>query len=79
MKEYQDEMLDVEKMLILNYKKLGLNDDEVILLLLTYTLYQTGNTFINPSDLALFSNFTRIQNRCFIYQFNCKRMDSNPY
>lgn len=58
MKEYQDEMLDVEKMLILNYKKLGLNDDEVILLLLTYTLYQTGNTFINPSDLALFSNFT---------------------
>ncbi len=55
---YLEEMLNVEKMLILNYKKLGLSDDEAMILLLTHTLYQAGNTFINPSDLALLSNFT---------------------
>ena len=53
-----DELLKVERMLILNYKKLELSDDELVILLLTYTLYKTGNTFINPSDLALFSSFT---------------------
>lgn len=53
-----DEIIKIDKMLMLNYKKLGLQDDETIILLLTYTLLKTGNTFINPSDLALFSNFT---------------------
>lgn len=51
-------MIYVEKMLLLHYKKLGLTDDEVLILLLTYTLIETGTPFINPNDLALFSNFS---------------------
>lgn len=52
------EFINVERLLVLNYKKLGLNDDELVILLLTYALLKSGNQFINPSDLALLSNFT---------------------
>lgn len=54
----EKEFINVERMLILNYKKLGLSDDEVIILLLTYALIKNGTEFINPTDLALFSNFS---------------------
>ncbi len=53
-----EEMIQVEKLLMLNYKSMGINDDEVVILLLTYTLIKMGNNFINPADLALFCNFT---------------------
>ncbi len=54
----EKEYINVERMLILNYKKLGLNDDEVVILLLTYALIKNGTEFINPSDIALFSSFS---------------------
>ena len=54
----EKEYINVERMLILNYKKLGLNDDEVVILLLTYALIKNGTGFINPSDIALFSSFS---------------------
>ena len=46
------------RLLTLNYKKIGLSDDEYILLCIAYELVQTGTKFVNPSDLALFCNFT---------------------
>ena len=46
------------RLLTLNYKKIGLSDDEYILLCVAYELVQTGTKFVNPSDLALFCNFT---------------------
>ena len=57
----EKEYINVERMLILNYKKLGLNDDEVVILLLTYALIKNGTGFINPSDIALFSSFSVTQ------------------
>ncbi len=53
-----ESMIQVEKLLMLNYKEMGISDDEVVILLLTYTLIKTGNSFINPADLALLCNFT---------------------
>ena len=50
--------INFERLLTLNYKKIGLNDDEYILLSLTYQLIQTGTRFVNPSDLALLCNFS---------------------
>lgn len=50
--------LNFEKMLALNYKKIGLSDDEYLLLNITYQLVQTGTNFVNPEDLALLCNFT---------------------
>ena len=50
--------INFERLLTLNYKKIGLNDDEFVLLLITYELVQTGTKFVNPSDLALLCGFT---------------------
>ena len=50
--------INFERLLTLNYKKIGLSDDEYILLSITYELVQTGTLFVNPSDLALLCNFT---------------------
>lgn len=60
MNDYQEieDMIKVDRMLTLNYKKMGISDDEFVILLLTYTLIKTGNEFINPSDLALLCNYT---------------------
>lgn len=46
------------RLLTLNYKKIGLSDDEYVLLSITYELVQTGTKFVNPSDLALLCNFS---------------------
>ena len=50
--------INFERLLTLNYKKIGLNDDEFVLLLITYELVQTGTKFVNPSDLALLCGLT---------------------
>lgn len=50
--------INFTRLLTLNYKKMGLSDDEYILLSITYELVQTGTKFVNPSDLALLCGFT---------------------
>ena len=50
--------INFERLLTLNYKKIGLNDDEYILLSITYELVQTGTKFVNPADLSLLCGFT---------------------
>lgn len=50
--------INFERLLTLNYKKIGLSDDEFVLLSITYELVQTGTKFVNPSDLALLCGFT---------------------
>lgn len=50
--------INFERLLTLNYKKIGLTDDEYLLLSITYELVQTGTAFVNPSDLALLCNFS---------------------
>ena len=50
--------INFERLLTLNYKKIGLSDDEFVLLLITYELVQTGTVFVNPLDLAFLCNFT---------------------
>ena len=53
-----NKFINFERLLTLNYKKIGLSDDEFVLLSITYELVQTGTTFVNPSDLALLCNFS---------------------
>ena len=43
--------INFERLLTLNYKKIGLSDDEYLLLSITYELVQTGTKFVNPADL----------------------------
>lgn len=50
--------INFERLLTLNYKKIGLSDDEFLILLLTYEVVQTGTKFVNPFDLALLCNFS---------------------
>ena len=50
--------INFEKLLTLNYKKIGLSDDEFLLLLITYELVETGTKFVNPADLALLCGFS---------------------
>lgn len=50
--------INFSRLLTLNYKNIGLSDDEYLLLSITYELVQTGTIFVNPSDLALFCNFS---------------------
>lgn len=50
--------INFSRLLTLNYKKIGLSDDEYILLSITYELVQTGTKFVNPSDLALLCGFS---------------------
>ena len=50
--------INFARLLTLNYKKIGLSDDEYILLSITYELVQTGTKYVNPSDLALLCNFS---------------------
>ena len=50
--------INFERLLTLNYKKIGLSDDEYVLLSITYELVQTGTKFVNPSDLALLCGFS---------------------
>lgn len=50
--------INFARLLTLNYKKIGLSDDEYLLLSITYELVQTGTKFVNPSDLALLCGFT---------------------
>ena len=50
--------INFERLLTLNYKRIGLTDDEYLLLSITYELVQTGTKFVNPSDLALLCNFS---------------------
>lgn len=53
--------INFARLLTLNYKKIGLSDDEYILLSITYELVQAGTKFVNPSDLALLCNFTTVK------------------
>ena len=53
--------INFARLLTLNYKKIGLSDDEYVLLSITYELVQTGTKFVNPSDLALLCNFSTIK------------------
>lgn len=50
--------INFSRLLTLNYKNIGLSDDEYVLLSITYELVQTGTKFVNPSDLALLCNFS---------------------
>ena len=52
------QLINFARLLTLNYKKIGLSDDEYVLLSITYELVQTGTKFVNPSDLALLCNFS---------------------
>ena len=53
--------INFERLLTLNYKKIGLSDDEYLLLSITYELVQTGTKFVNPADLSLLCNFTPVK------------------
>lgn len=53
-----DKNLNFESLLALNYKNLGISDDEYVLLTITYELVQTGTKFVNPSDLSLLCGFS---------------------
>lgn len=50
--------INFARLLTMNYKKIGLSDDEYVLLSITYELVQTGTNFVNPSDLALLCGFS---------------------
>ena len=53
-----DTYVDFDQLLLLNYKKLKLTDDEALVLLLTHSLVESGSKFVNPNDLALLCNFS---------------------
>lgn len=71
--------INFERLLTLNYKKIGLNDDEYILLSLTYQLIQTGTRFVNPSDLALLCNFSTTKIDVVYSGLISKKMISNEF
>ena len=71
--------INFERLLTLNYKKIGLNDDEFILLLITYELVQTGTKFVNPSDLALLCNFTPTKIDVVYSGLIAKKLVSNEF
>ena len=71
--------INFERLLTLNYKKIGLSDDEFILLLITYELVQTGTKFVNPSDLALLCGFTPTKVDVIFSELIRKKLLSNEF
>lgn len=71
--------INFERLLTLNYKKIGLNDDEFVLLLITYELVQTGTKFVNPSDLSLLCNFTPTKIDVVYSGLIAKKLVSNEF
>ena len=71
--------INFERLLTLNYKKIGLNDDEYLLLSITYQLVQTGTKFVNPSDLALLCNFSPVKIDVVYSGLISKKLVSNEF
>ena len=71
--------INFERLLTLNYKKIGLSDDEFVLLLITYELVQTGTKFVNPADLALLCNFSTTKIDVVYSGLISKKLVSNEF
>ena len=71
--------INFERLLTLNYKKIGLTDDEYLLLSITYELVQTGTQFVNPSDLALLCNFSTTKIDVVYSGLIAKKLVSNEF
>ena len=71
--------INFERLLTLNYKKIGLSDDEFVLLSITYELVQTGTKFVNPSDLALLCGFTPTKIDVVFSELIRKKLVSNEF
>jgi len=71
--------INFERLLTLNYKKIGLSDDEFVLLSITYELVQSGTTFVNPSDLALLCNYSTTKIDVVYSGLIAKRLISNEF
>lgn len=71
--------INFSRLLTLNYKKIGLSDDEYLLLIITYELVQTGTKFVNPSDLSLLCNFTPTKIDVVYSGLIAKKLISNEF
>lgn len=71
--------INFERLLTLNYKKIGLTDDEYLLLSITYELVQTGTKFVNPADLALLCNFSTTKIDVVYSGLISKKLVSNEF
>lgn len=71
--------INFARLLTLNYKKIGLSDDEYLLLSITYELVQTGTNFVNPSDLALLCNFSTTKIDVIYSELISKKYISNDF
>ncbi len=71
--------INFSRLLTLNYKKIGLSDDEYLLLTITYELVQTGTKFVNPSDLSLLCNFTPTKIDVVYSGLIAKKLISNEF
>jgi DNA replication protein len=49
---FEQGSISIPKILIINYKKLGLNEEEFILLIQVLTFIESGNSFPTPTELA---------------------------
>lgn len=71
--------INFERLLTLNYRKIGLSDDEFVLLLITYELVQTGTSFVNPSDLSLLCGFTTTKIDVVFSELIRKKLVTNEF
>ena len=71
--------INFERLLTLNYRKIGLSDDEFVLLSITYELVQTGTKFVNPSDLSLLCGFTPTKIDVVYSELIRKKLVSNEF
>lgn len=72
-------IFDFQTSLALNYKNIGLNDDEYVVLSITYALCKDGSRFVNPSDLALLCNFSSTKIDVVISGLINKKYISNEF
>ena len=71
--------INFERLLTLNYRKIGLSDDEFVLLLITYELVQTGTSFVNPSDVSLLCGFTTTKIDVVFSELIRKKLVTNEF
>ena len=70
---------DFQTILALNYKNIGLTDDEYVVLSITYALCKDGQRFVNPTDLALLCNFSNTKIDVVISGLISKKYISNEF
>jgi len=72
-------IFDFQTALALNYKSLGLTDDEYVLLSITYSLVNNGVKFVNPSDLTLLCGFSSTKIDVIMTGLISKKYISNEF